>query len=275
MSALAATMRPMRAVQLATITLLTDFGHQDIYVGVMRGVIRSIAPAAQVIDLCHEVAPQAVAQAGFLLEAAAPFFPAGTVHVAVVDPGVGSDRRIICALTPRATYLAPDNGLLARVLERDPPDVLVSVESTEHALAQVSDTFHGRDIFAPVSAHLANGIDPRELGPEVSAIASLPSEAPVRLDETRMEARVLHVDRFGNLVTNLVPAGDVRGIRVNAREVAGPLCRSYAARPQGEPLLIVGSSGYLEVSVNGGSAQALLGVGVGDRLEVEAARRNT
>lgn len=257
--------------QSPVITLLTDFGHRDVYVGVIHGVILGIAPHARIVDLSHEVAPQAVAEAAFLLDSAAPYFPWGTIHIAVVDPGVGSDRRILCARTTRATYLAPDNGLLARVLERDPPSRLISVENASFFLPRVSSTFHGRDKFAPVAAHLACGLDPRELGPEVQEIKPLPMPRPRELAPGRLAGEVIHVDRFGNVVTNVGELYAARGVslaRLGGHEVRGPVCRAYADREEGAALLIFGSSGFLEVSVRGGDAAREMGVKTGDLVEV-------
>ncbi|RMG16083.1 MAG: hypothetical protein D6731_06885 [Planctomycetota bacterium] len=250
------------------ITLLTDFGTRDVYAGVMRGVIANLAPRARVIDLTHEVRPQAVADAAFLLEAAAPYFPWGTVHVAVVDPGVGSERRILCARTSRATYLAPDNGLLSRVLERDPPARVVSVENRVYFLPEVSHTFHGRDIFAPVAAHLAQGLDPCRLGPEVDAIVPLELPRAREREPGVIEAHIIYADRFGNLVSD-VAVGDVPAIaeaELGGVRIAGPLCKRYVDRDPGQLLLLEGSTGLLEVSVNQGSAQEALGAAVGDEL---------
>jgi S-adenosylmethionine hydrolase len=253
------------------ITLLTDYGLRDIYAGVLRGVIMGIAPQATIVDLSHEVGPQAVAEAAFLLDAAAPYFPWGTIHVSVVDPGVGTERRIICARTARATYLAPDNGLLARVLERDPPAHLVSVENPAHFLPKVSTTFHGRDIFAPVAAHLANGLDPRALGPEVRELQPLPMPRPREVAPGVLSGAVIHIDRFGNIVTNVGEpfAHRVQGATLGATRIEGPVCRAYGDRDEGEPLLIFGSAGFLEVSINGGDAARTFSVRRGDPIAVE------
>lgn len=252
------------------VTLLTDFGTRDVYVGVMRGVIAGIAPQARVVDLTHEVAPQGVEQAGFLLASAAPWFPPGTIHVAVVDPGVGSERKVVCALGARATYLAPDNGLLERALRRDPPRRVISVEARRFFLPEVSATFHGRDVFAPVAAHLWNGLDPAELGPELGAPRGLPASAPRPARQGERLARVVHVDRFGNLITDLPVAGlgPVRGARLGARELPGPLVRTYADRPAGSLILLGGSSGTLELSLVGGDAARELAARPGDEVQV-------
>ncbi len=255
------------------VSLLTDFGLRDAYVGILHGVIAGLAPAVRVVDLCHEVPPQAVAQAGYLLASAAPYFPPGAVHVAVVDPGVGSARRILCAETARATFLAPDNGLLTRALAQDPPRRVVSVEDPRHFLPDPSPTFHGRDVFAPVAARLATGLDPGALGPEVETWTRLPDDAPRSLGPGRLAAEVVHVDRFGNLITSHRPgAAGVARARVGAAAggvtVEGPLARCYAERPAGSPLLLVGSTGHLEVSVRDGSAADLLRAGAGTAVEV-------
>jgi S-adenosylmethionine hydrolase len=255
------------------ITLLTDYGTRDIYVGVVHGVILGIAPSASVVDLSHEVAPQAVSEAAFLLDSAAPYFPWGTIHVSVVDPGVGTERRIVCARTARATYLAPDNGLLARVLERDPPAHLVSVENAAYFLPKVSTTFHGRDIFAPVAAHLANGLDPRVLGPEVRELNPLPMPRPREVTPGVLAGEIIHVDRFGNLVTNIGEpfAARAESAAVGERRVEGPVCRAYGDREEGEPLLIFGSSGFLEISINGGDAARAFTARRGDTITITLA----
>jgi S-adenosyl-L-methionine hydrolase (adenosine-forming) len=214
------------------ITLLTDFGTKDIYAGVMRGVITNLAPHARIVDLTHDVPPQGVADAAFLLDAAAPYFPWGTIHVAVVDPSVGTERRIICVRTSRATYLAPDNGLLTRVLDRESAARIVSVENRSYFLPEVSNTFHGRDIFAPVAAHLALGLDPCRLGPEIASIR--PLSLP-RVSETSpgvLTGELIYLDRFGNLVTNVPMASlsQVAMLIVGETKIQGPVCRSYAER---------------------------------------------
>jgi S-adenosylmethionine hydrolase len=257
------------------VTLLTDFGTRDVYVGVMKGVIAGLAPRARVVDLTHEVSPQAVVEAAFLLDSAVPYFPPGTIHVAVVDPGVGTSRRIVCARTPRATFVAPDNGLLTRVLERDPATQIVAVENSNCFLPEVSTTFHGRDVFAPVAAHLANGLDLGELGAEVSELLAF--DLP-RVRETGpgvYAGEGIHVDHCGNLVTNVPVAtcGDVEVLSLGTQQVEGPLRRSYGECDEGALFLVGGSSGFLEVSVNQGSAAERLSARRGDAVEVRSASR--
>lgn len=256
------------------ITLLTDFGTSDVYAGVLHAVIAGIAPRARVIDLTHDVPPQDVRAGAFLLDAAAPFLPLDAICVCVVDPGVGSARRILCARTRRATFLAPDNGLLGRVLEREPPGDAVVRAVTNRALflPEVSHTFHGRDVFAPVAARLALGLDLAEVGPEVRDLVrlDLPAERP--LARGVVEGQVVHVDHYGNLITNLRTGSlgaRVRRARVaGAHEVDGPVCASYAERAEGAALLITGSTGLLEVAVRGGSARERLGAHREDPVEV-------
>jgi S-adenosyl-L-methionine hydrolase (adenosine-forming) len=271
------------------ISLLTDFGTRDVYAGVLHAVIAGIAPRARVIDLTHEVAPQDVVEAAFQLDAAEPYFPDGTIHVCVVDPGVGSSRRILYARTRRATFLAPDNGLLTRVLERsgwsetrakssplhgldrEPTVELRSVENRALFLPVVSRTFHGRDVFAPVAARLALGLDPRELGPEVHDPARLPLRPDRALQPGAVRGEIIHIDRFGNLITNLRPgalADDVRGVRVNGLELDGPVRASYADVREGAPLMIISSTGLLEIAVSGGAAHEHFRARRGDPVEV-------
>lgn len=235
---------------MKVMTLLTDFGNADYYVAAVKGTVLRLAPGAQIVDLSQEVPPGDVAGAAFLLAAAAPAFPADTVHLAVVDPGVGSARRILVARTAAAWFVAPDNGLLTPVLGS-----AVSVRSVEREdlfLPGPGRTFHGRDRFAPIAAWLLRGGDEQKLGPEVADAATLPGKAP-RREEGRIEGTVVHVDRYGNLVTDVpaewLPSGPCRA------EVAGHAvtrrASHYAEIPPGEPALLPGSLGTLELSLQG------------------------
>jgi len=255
------------------VTLTTDFGTADAYVGTMKGVLLGLCPQAGLIDITHEVRPQAVRQAAYLLSTATPFFPPGTVHLAVVDPGVGSARRAVAVQTGRATFVAPDNGVLTLALAHDPPRLAVTLTNPDYHLPQVSATFHGRDVFAPAAAHLACGTDPRDLGEQipVSRLVRLPSLEPRRRPDGTWQGEVLHIDRFGNLVTN------VQGTMPNTQctvEIAGQcitnLSQTFADVASGDLLAYVGSSGYLEIAVREGSAAAHLGVDVGAPIEVRA-----
>jgi S-adenosylmethionine hydrolase len=198
--------------------------------------------------------------------------------VCVVDPGVGSARRILCARTERATFLAPDNGLLTRVLDRAPGATVRSVTNRTLFLPAVSATFHGRDVFAPVAAHLAAGLDVAEVGPPVDDPVRLALPPATPLAPGELTGEVIHIDRFGNLVTNLVTGplgGAVRRARVRGVEVAGPVARSYAERGEGASRLITGTTGLLEVSVRGGSASLRLAARRGDPVEVAVSGATT
>ena len=263
----------------ATISLLTDFGHRDPYVGVMKGVIACRCPDAQVIDLCHEVEPQNVAQAAYLLHTSYTYFPPGTVHVAVVDPGVGGPRRVVCARVGGYTFLAPDNGLLWPVVEEGQPEALVHVTNADYFLPEVSRTFHGRDVFAPVAAALASGVAIGELGPAIERIEPLSALGPRESASGEMTGVVVHVDRFGNLVTNL----EERWLRPRVADMGSAVVRvadaavhgvseTYSRVPAGELLALFGSTGRLEISVCLGNAAERLGVGVGSAVAVTAKR---
>ncbi len=259
------------------ITLLTDFGLRDGYVAIMKGVILGIAPRARLVDIAHEVTPQTIGEASYVLQAAYRYFPQGTVHLVVVDPGVGGARRAIVVATPLAFFVAPDNGVLAPVVDeaRHQGDVQI-VELTEPRfwLPAVSATFHGRDIFAPVAAHLLCGVGLRALGRPLDQIApSVVAEA--RFDgQGALEGQILHVDRFGNCITN-VTLSRLRDCGIEGKllvEIAGErvpgLYRTYSLGPVGIPMALIGSSGHLEVAIPNGSAAKALGVTAGDRLRV-------
>jgi len=185
------------------ITLTTDFGLADGFVGTMHGVILGICPAARVVDLSHGIAPQGVQEAAFVLAAAVPFFPAGTIHVVVVDPGVGSERRAIAVQTDHTFYVAPDNGVLSEALAQDELVVAVHLNRAAFWLPVVSHTFHGRDIFAPVAAHLACGVPLRELGEPINDLLRLPASQPERWADGTLVGHLRYIDHFGNLITDV------------------------------------------------------------------------
>lgn len=255
------------------ITLLTDFGHHDHFVGVMKGVISGIAPAARVVDICHEVEPYQVNQARFLLSQARGYFPAKTIHVVVIDPGVGSSRRPLLVESAGQYFIGPDNGVFTDVLG-DPKARAREITNRRLFLPGVSATFHGRDIFAPVAAHLASGTAPSRTGALVGDPARLASGQPVRTGKRFWTGEVLHVDRFGNLITNLSVAGFPqlleRGfiVKIGLAALEG-LAPSYSAGAPGEPLVLIGSSGNLEIAVNQQRADRKLGVGLGSPVELE------
>jgi hypothetical protein len=264
---------------MAIISLITDFGTRDEYVGLMKAVILGIDPAAVIVDVSHSIAPQDVAQAAFMLETACRHFPADSLHLVVVDPGVGTDRAILYLETDRQRFLAPDNGVLSLVMSAGREVRLRRVENTRWRRPAVSPTFHGRDIMAPAAAHLSKGLAVQQLGPEMDAARA------VRIDGLRagraadgaLLGRVIHVDRFGNLITNIdatalrqleaVPGG--RSLRVVLGEhVINGIARTYADAAAGQLLALIGSRGYLEIAVNAGSSQMLTNARRGDPVQV-------
>lgn len=259
------------------ITLLTDFGTQDTYVGTMKGVIASICPQAQVVDLTHEVPPQDIAAGAFLLDVSVDYFPKGTVHVAIVDPGVGTARKPIAIRTERAFFVGPDNGIFTLVLQRYRPAEAVCLDNPQYHLSEQSATFHGRDLFAPVAAHIANGIPLQNFGTAITRFQRLPLPR-IRVDWQGIRATVVHIDRFGNALTNLTRADFEKWCRQWAVseplvQVAGesallPIGRTYGDVPEGQPIALFGSSARLEVAVNRGSAAQRFRLKRGDTVRV-------
>ncbi|GIV18757.1 MAG: hypothetical protein KatS3mg023_0508 [Armatimonadota bacterium] len=261
----------------AIITLLTDFGTEDTYVGVMKGVIASLCPGATVIDLTHEVPPQDIATGAFLLDVSVDYFPEGTIHVAVVDPGVGTARKPIALRTAKAFFVGPDNGIFTLVLQRQKLLQAVCLDNPRYHLSSVSATFHGRDIFAPTAAHLAQGVLLEELGTPLTRLQRLPLPR-IRVDWLGIRATVVHIDRFGNAITNLTRADyeawcarwDVKEpvVEVVSAKALLPICRTYADVPRGQPLALFGSSERLEVAVHSGNAAQAMLLRRGDTIRV-------
>ncbi len=260
------------------ITLLTDFGMADAFAGIMKGVILGINPDARLVDLTHAIPPQAITPAALVLRNAVGWFPPGTIHVAVVDPGVGSERRPIVIETDSAWLVGPDNGVLApaaAVLQRRTVRRIQNEQLFRHPLSQ---TFHGRDIFAPVAAHLSRGVAADTIGPVLESIVELELPVP-RSTASGITGAVLYVDHFGNLVTNIdAPAlarfpGQTVSVSINNARVAGPVA-SYAAVPEGAPLAIVGSWGMVEIVVRNGSAARTFAAGPGTPVTVVVESRD-
>ena len=263
------------------VTLLTDFGTADHYVGVMKGVLLSLAPGVAVVDLSHEVAPGGIAEGAYALLASYTHLPKGTVHLAVVDPGVGSQRRAVIVEAAGQYFVGPDNGLFSYLLDREPGALVREVGAAGLAFSRepLSRTFHGRDLFAPLAAALARGVAPADLGAVLDDPVRLPALTPTRDENGLASGRILHIDRFGNVVTSLnrkdLAFPEAPKLRVAGTTVMG-LRDRYAGAGPGVPFLVEGSSGFLEVSVNGGSAAALLGVRAEDLVqEVVDDRSNT
>ena len=250
------------------ITLTTDFGYRDPFVGIMKGVVSAIDPAATIIDLTHGVAPQDVTGGALALAAAVDFFPAGTIHVAVVDPGVGGERRPILVETDRACYVGPDNGLLSLAAGRQRLVRAINLSNPEYHLSPTSTTFHGRDVFAPAAAHVSAGVPPEKLGDTVEAFQALNVPAPENLDRGRIAGEVIYVDGFGNLSTNIRGEDLERfdpesvAVRIGDREIRG-ISANYASAGTGNYLTLVNSWGLLEISRCNGSARTGLGAGAG------------
>jgi S-adenosylmethionine hydrolase len=250
-------------VSAPLVTLTTDFGSVDGYLGAMKGVILARCPDARLVDLAHEIARGDVAAAAFALGASAPYFPAGTVHLVVVDPGVGSARRALACAIGAQRFVAPDNGVLSRVLARGEPVRAVALERSEHWRPEPSPVFHGRDVFGPVAGALAAGAALESLGPEVASadLVRAPWPEP-RLEGGLRVGAIMHVDRFGNLVSSVELRGPARGTaEVAGRRVGG--ADTYSDAAAGALVALRGSSGLLEIAVNGGSAAAVLGVSRG------------
>jgi len=248
-------------MKFPVITLLTDFGVEDAYVGTMKGVILSINPRVQIVDICHEIAPQDIFEGAYVLWTSYRYFPKGTIHVAVVDPGVGGARSAICASVNGHIFVAPDNGLLSFVVSEAEPDEIVRITRRKYLLPRISRTFHGRDIFAPAAAHISTGLPIGRLGASAQRLKTFPVPKPRRTKKGEIEGEVIHIDRFGNLVTNIVedmlPARKEPIVRIGRRRIIG-ISNSYEEVASGALLAIVGSAGLLEISVNGGSAAKLL-----------------
>jgi hypothetical protein len=264
---------------MAIISLITDFGTRDEYVGLMKAVILGIDPAAVVVDVSHAIAPQDVAQAAFMIESACRYFPAGSLHLVVVDPGVGTDRAILYLEAGGQRFIAPDNGVLSLVMPAGRGLLLRRVENPRLRPAAVSPTFHGRDIIAPAAAYLSKGLAADQLGPEVDAAAAvrITGLRAVPAADGTLLGRIVHVDRFGNLLTN-IDAAALRqlhplrpdrppAVLVGDHAVTG-IVTTYAEAAEGGLLALVGSRGYLEIAVNAGSAQALTNARRGDPVRV-------
>jgi S-adenosylmethionine hydrolase len=256
------------------IALLTDFGTQDGFVAVMKGVILSIHPEAAVLDLTHEIPPQDVNAAAYVLWSAHSFFPEGTIFVVVVDPGVGTNRRILCAASKKHLFLAPDNGVLKYLAGDGGLKRIWEVKSRRYFLSPVSRTFHGRDIFAPVAAWLSKGIEPQKLGRRIKSISAKKAFVTVGRRPGRLQGEVIHTDRFGNLITNFRPTEDVlqleRTIVLRLKgNVIGRLSNSYSEGSSRKPVAVLNSSNLIEIGVKNGNASELLKAKTGERVSLE------
>ncbi len=252
------------------ITLTTDFGLSDAYVAAMKGVILGINPGVTLVDICHTIEPQNIRQAAFVLSTAHSYFPPNTVHLVVVDPGVGTRRRAIVVKTPQYVFVAPDNGVLSYVA-KDKEYEAFAITKSGYWRTPVSPTFHGRDIFAPVAARLSLGMTPSDFGERLDSILVLSFVRPRVAQDGTLVGHVLHIDRFGNIITS-IKASDLPDTRqlikieVNDRFVT----RFVPTYGEGEGLVaLIGSSGYLEIALRDGDASSHLNVKVGDEVKMK------
>ena len=255
------------------LAFLSDFGLKDPYVGIVKAVLLGINPALRIVDISHQVAPQDVMGGSFILGSAFREFPPGTVFLAVVDPGVGSQRIGLIAVTERYIFLAPDNGLLSMVFLHSKKVTCFSIENSQYFRRTVSYTFHGRDIFAPVAAHLSLGVEPHFFGPPCNDPVRLPWTKPVIRDQY-IEGEVIYIDGFGSLILN-IPADLIqkrkpvsKQFKANIKGMELSILSTYSDATKGNPLVLIGSSGFLEIAVNQGSAAEVLDAGVGEPVVV-------
>ncbi|MGA2967298.1 MAG: SAM-dependent chlorinase/fluorinase [Terriglobales bacterium] len=262
---------------IPTITLTTDFGLNDHFVGAMKGVILEIAPDAQIVDISHAVQPFDILDGALTISQAYSYFPSGTVHMVIVDPGVGTARRPVIMTGDRHLFVAPDNGVLSLIYDREERISVRHVTAEHYFLQPRSSTFHARDIFSPVAAYLAKGVEADRFGEEITDYVRFSAPRPKPVDERTLRGVVLKVDRFGNLITNITPQDAPQlfeatppafTITIGTKTQATRMCASYAEGAPGEVFGILGSMGFLEVASNRGSAYQLLGAGKGSEVNV-------
>lgn len=253
------------------ITLTTDFGQSDPYVASMKGVILGINPRAYIVDITHEVPPQDIRRASFVLYASYAYFPKDTIHVVVVDPGVGSARNILLVKTSKYFFLAPDNGALAYIFHHHRDAKVYRVTNTRYFRFPVSQTFHGRDIFAPVAGYLSKGLCPKRFGPEIRTFNLGTVPLPQKTQNT-IQGEIVTFDHFGNAITNIpgdwLDPGQKYQIQVGKRTLF-QISRFFQEVPMGSPLALIGSGNTLELSVQGGSAKEEMKLNIGDRICIQ------
>jgi S-adenosylmethionine hydrolase len=255
------------------ITLLTDFGTKDHYVASMKGVILNINPQCILIDMTHQVGPHDIQEGAFILANTYSYFPKGTIHLCVVDPGVGGVRKPILLVTQNYFFVGPDNGLFTFVAQREKVKQVVVLAKQKYFLSKVSTTFHGRDIFAPVAAHLSLGIKPNAFGYEIDSIRELGLKKPI-IKDGKLLGEILHIDAFGNLISNIdeeILRQFVKGrpfVTEAGRKAIRCSKKGYWKGKKGEPIALLGSSGFLEVSVREGNAQKMLKLKRGDPIVI-------
>ena len=261
--------------ELSLITLLTDFKAKDGYIGIMKGVILYINPGCRIIDLAHEIPSRGILEAAFILGHSYQYFPKGSIHVVVVDPGVGSERRPIVMEADEHFFLGTDNGVFSFIHQKSKSFRVFELSRCEYFLPEVSDTFHGRDIFAPAAAHLSRGIPLQSLGNEITDFVRIDIPEP-RIGKKEMGGEIIYIDGFGNLVTNLskklindFTRGNIFHIIIGDKRL-NRISRCYSEVPEGELIGIFGSAGYLEISVNWGNAELELNARRKDAIKIIA-----
>lgn len=262
------------ATQARIVALTTDFGLKDPYVAEMKAVILSVCPSAVIVDVTHEVEKFNIRMGAYVLAAAAPYFPRNTIHVAVVDPGVGSQRRSIIIQTKQGFFIGPDNGLMFMAAEKQGVIGIREITNPKRMLPQVSYTFHGRDVFAPTAGHLANGVPLTDFGPELRDLVK-PKFATVVKEKNELVGEILHVDDFGTIITNMssseisaFPQESVVNVQLPKLKLKLDFRKSYTEVKVGEALVLVGSQGFVEIAVNQGSAAANFGAKPGDKIRL-------
>ena len=251
------------------IALLTDFGLIDPYVGIVKGVILTISPNSPIIDLTHNVPAQDITQAAFMLGESYQYLPANSVIMAVVDPGVGTERRKIIVQTKKYLFVAPDNGLLTFPIKKEEDCHCFEIKNSKYFLKPTSATFHGRDIFAPVAAYLAQGEPPQAFGSEIKDPTLLSITEPEK-KKGEISGQIIHIDNFGNLITN-IPATELKELQNPLIKIKGktiPLKNTYGNVPSGSLVALIGSANLLEIAVNQGNASQVLGAAIGDKVTV-------
>lgn len=254
------------------ITLTTDFGLKDPYVAEMKAVILGICPDAVMVDVSHEIEKFNVRMGAYVLASAASYFPKSTIHVVVIDPNVGTQRRALLVQTKDGFFVGPDNGVLMLAAEKQKIIEVHEITNSKFMLPYVSNTFHGRDVFAPVAAHLANGVSPADFGPEIKDVTK-PNFAKVTFSKDTLMGEVLHVDDFGNIITNVneqelkrLHLQDSVNVEVANCKLKIKFARTYAETKLGETLILVGSQGYVEIAINQGNAAEKFRVKQGDSV---------
>jgi len=265
-------------VNLKVIALLTDFGFRESSVAAMKGVILGICPEARIVDISHEIPPFDIRYGAFVFASAASYFPKGTIFVCVVDPGVGTERKGIVVETERFLAVGPDNGLFSLFMDREGVKNVYEIKNEELMLKKKTHTFHGLTIFSPVAAHLANGVEPRLVGPKINDYIRWSAPKSI-VEEGVISGEIIHIDQFGNGITNItekdleeinVKYDTNMNVSIGGKKISSPFKRAYGYVKEENYVCVIGSYDFLEISVNQGNAAKKLGIKVGNKIRVEA-----